>query len=162
MNKRLALVALLCSLIATGCGTPNKPAPDATFKLIDGQRIELSELVGQTVLLNFWASTCHICMEEIPDLNRLYHDYKDKNFSLISVAMFYDPPNRVVETQKNKNIEFPISLDIDSKIFNAFGNLQGTPTYILIDASGSIIEQKLGRWDSNNLRQKIDSVLTKI
>lgn len=148
-------------LFIVGCGTPDKSAPNVEFRLLDGQRVMLKELAGRTVLLNFWASTCHTCLEEMPELNRLFRDYRDKPFSLISIAMFYDPPNRVVETQHYKNIEFPVSLDINRKIATAFGNIEGTPTFILIDKTGNIVEHKLGRWDNQRLRQQIDALLAK-
>ena len=104
MNNRQRLIAgagillMLCVFSATMLfrSLQPYPAPEVVFKTITGGKIALSELRGQPVIINFWASTCGYCLEEMPDLANLYRELSPKGFQLIGIAMPYDMPSRVV------------------------------------------------------------------
>jgi len=134
-------------------------APDISLKFIDGQKIDFKSLQGKPLLVTFWSTSCSICMHEIPRLVRLYEEFNKEGFEIIAIAMSYDPPNRVVELSKRKNITYPIALDIDGSASKAFGNVQVTPTSFLVDQQGNIIQHKTGEINIEQLRMKVKELL---
>jgi peroxiredoxin len=73
--------------------------------------------------------------------------------------MFYDPPSRVLSyTEKNK-LPFPVTLDLDKNIMNSFDNIKLTPTSVLIDKKGRVINTIIGVLDFQELHEKIDQML---
>jgi len=129
------------------------------FKTLDGQKFSLSELPGSK-LVNFWSTSCGICLEEMPDLVELHEDYKSLGFTVIAVAMPSDRPDQVVEMSKQRNLTFPVALDIDGQVLAAFETVKGTPTSYLIDAKGFLRGRYVGRIEFDGLREKLDEVLT--
>ncbi len=153
----------VCLLVVAGyylLTLQNTNAPDITFKTIDNKIIDLKQLQGNPVLISFWASNCPSCIQEISDFKALYQDYHSQGLEIIAVAMFYDRPNYVVETKKNYQIPYPIVLDLQQKIAIAFGDIQFTPTTLLINSSGKIVYQITGMFDLNNMRTRIELLLT--
>ena len=136
-----------------------KTVPNISVNTIDGRIIDFSNLPEKPLLVTFWATTCSQCMKEIPHLVKLYNELKLDGFEIISIAMSYDPPNRVVAFSRQKNIPYTIALDIDGNVARAFGNVSLTPTSFLISPAGEIIQKDIGTIDLNNLRQKIKRLL---
>ena len=117
---------------------------DLDMITIQGETITSKDLLGKVVLVNFWATDCPGCIAEMPDLINTYNKYKHKNFELIAVSMFYDPPSHVLNFSKNNNLPFPVVLDIDKKIATQFENVTLTPTSFLINHQGKIINRIIG------------------
>lgn len=136
-----------------------QPAPEVAFQLINGQKISLANLHGKPVMVVFWATTCHSCLKEIPHFKKLYRDYAGKGFEIIAVAMPYDRPDHVVEMQRDKNIPYPVALDIQGKIVAAFGNVSVTPNTFLIDPTGKIVKHHIGLWEMSELTALIEEML---
>lgn len=136
-----------------------KWAPDVTFTTLKGERLDMDGLRGRPVLVTFWATTCPGCLKEMPHLVELYEELGDAGFELIGVAMSYDPPNRVLELTTERQLPYPIALDLDGALAAAFGNVMLTPTSFLIDPDGRIIKHKIGEMDIVELRQQIESLL---
>ena len=134
-------------------------APSVTFKTLKGEAIDLAELQGKPVLINFWATSCVGCVREMPDLAEIYKDLNPQGFELVGVAVSYDPPNHVLEFVKRFDLPFPISLDIDDRIANAFGGVSLIPSSFLINADGKVVFKKLGELDIPKLRRDIESLL---
>ena len=118
-----------------------KTVENLNMTTINGKSITSKNLLGKVVLINFWATDCTGCIAEMPDLIKTYNKYKNQNFELIAVSMFYDPPSRVLSFSKNNNLPFPVVLDIDKKIVSQFKNVTLTPTSFLIDHHGKIINR---------------------
>jgi len=118
-----------------------------SFTLIDGRRLSMAQLRGQPVLVTFWATSCVMCIKEIPDLIKLYKKYTPKGLKIIAVAMPYDRPDHVVEMVKLKNLPYPVALDIDAQIVRSFNNVRVTPNHFLIAPDGSIIKHQIGILD---------------
>lgn len=131
---------------------------EASYKLIDGQVITSKDLKGKPALINFWSVSCAPCLEEIPDLNMLFQQYKNQGVSIIGVAMPYDPPNLVLELHKKLNIEYPIALDIDKKVTALF-NPQFVPTTFLLDKKGKIAHTIVGKVDAQKIASQLYSLL---
>jgi len=133
--------------------------PEISLNIIDGRKIELHSLLGKPLLVTFWATTCATCIKEMPHLIELYDELGQEELEIIAIAMSYDPPNRVIELSKRKNIPYPVALDIDGNAAKAFGDVQVTPSSFLIDANGNIVQQKSGVIDIKALRTKVKALL---
>ncbi len=166
MHKRIilpAVIILLMSIFITTLWLLHSKfdrAPDLIFTIIDGSQIELKTLHGQPVLVTFWATTCKICVKKMPQLQTLYKELAPKGLEIIGIAMAYDPPNRVLEMTEQKQISYPVALDIDGTLARAFGNVSYTPTTFLIAPDGTIVKHKTGELNINRIRQDVIIMLS--
>ncbi len=126
---------------------PNSPS-EIAFKDITGNTTALPDRRGHPVVVALWATTCAICISEIPDLIQLYKDLAPEGFRLFAVAMAYDPPNRVVETARNWNLPYPVVLDLKAELAHAFGSSGQIPANFLIAPDGSIALHRQAEWIS--------------
>ncbi len=114
---------------------------------------------GKPVLVTFWATDCPGCIQEIPHLIDLYRQYHDQGLQIIAVAMYYDPPNHVVEMTKQQALPYDVALDIQAEHAKAFGDVRLTPTTFLISPAGSIALQKIGVFDLADMKTRIEALL---
>jgi peroxiredoxin len=122
-----------------------KQAPDFEEKKADGTTMKLSDLRGQVVLLDFWASWCGPCRAENPNVVRLYNKYKDQGFTVMSVSLDKDG-KKWQEAIKKDNLSWPNHVsDLQGWSSKAAGKYQvrGIPFTVLIDRDGNIIDTKL-------------------
>ncbi len=134
-------------------------APAASFRIIDGRRIELAALRGRPVLVNFWATTCASCLREMPQLVRLYRDLSPHGLEIIGVAMSYDPPSYVLSMARQRPIPYPVALDPDGLLSRQFGDIELTPTTLLIAPDGRIVWRHTGLFNPHTLRQRVLDLL---
>lgn len=139
-------------------GNPDR-APQVSFTTLDGKQIALSELKGRIVLVNFWATSCPGCIKEMPGLVESYKRYQGKGFEVVAVAMSYDPPSHVVSYTKKNGLPFPVVLDSDGGLAMAFNDVQVTPTSIIIDQQGRIVQRVIGELDFPALHAILDKKL---
>jgi len=131
--------------------TANKKVPEIRVTSITGEAFQLYQVKNNFTIINFWATDCPGCIKEMPGLAATYNQFRGQGLEIIAVSMSYDPPNHVLNfTQKNK-IPFPVVLDIDGQIARSFENIRLTPTSILIDKDGKIIDKVIGELDFNKL-----------
>ncbi len=157
----LCVVCVLFALAGTVLlitSTP-RPAPDVVFKTISGEKISLNSLRGRPVLINFWASNCGYCLEEMPHLAELYRELSGKGLQIIGVAMPYDIPSHVVQRSKQLDIPYPVAIDPDDIVARAFDNVRFTPSSFLINAQGMIIDKTTGQMNLDTLRTQINQLL---
>ena len=162
-NKQY-LTVLLIALIVSAVGfffatNFSSQAPNISLNTIDGEKIALQTLRGKPTLLTFWATDCPGCIKEIPHLKALHRDYTDKGVSIIAVAMYYDRPDNVIAMSKQKQLPYKIALDPMAEASKAFGDVRLTPTTFLIAPDGSIAMQKLGEFDEDDMRARLDHML---
>lgn len=150
----LGLVFLSFSIYYEQSSTLLK-APDVNFMTLKGQTLTSRELRGKLVLVNFWATDCKRCLEEIPHLIDLHRQFANRDLVIIAVAMHYDPPNRVLSMANNKQLPYSIALDPSEALSKAFGDVQLTPTSFLIDRDGLIILHKIGALAPTELLDKL-------
>ena len=134
-------------------------APQLTLTTLTGDKIDTKELKGKPALINFWATTCVTCIEEIPHLVELHHDYADQGLKVITIAMYYDPPTQVQAFVNSRDLPYTVALDPQGIAAKSFGDVQLTPTTFLIDPQGNIDTKKLGYLDMAALRTKIETML---
>ncbi len=162
MKTRTLLVAATLALIGGGLAYwlfAREPAPAVTFTTLQGQPIALGALKGRVVLVNFWATTCPGCVKEMPALIETYRQYQGRGFEVVAVAMSYDPPSYVMKFNQERQLPFPVALDVKGELAQAFGNVQLTPTSFIIGKDGSILEQKIGVLDFARLHALLDKHL---
>ncbi len=113
-----------------------------TLTTVSGETITLPDHRGP-VLLNFWATGCPACLEEIPELERLYRKYHPKGLRIVAVAMPYDPPNRVMAFVKRRRPPYPVALDPSGRISATF-QVRLIPTWILLGSDARILWRHTG------------------
>ena len=161
-NKNIViscLVIVLTGLILISFQKDTVDSLDMTT--INGEKITSKDLLGKVVLINFWATDCPGCIAEMPGLINTYNKYKNQNFELIAVSMFYDPPSHVLSYSKNNNLPFPVVLDIEKKIATQFKNVTLTPTSFLINHQGKIINQIIGEINFNEFDLLLQKTIKK-
>jgi peroxiredoxin len=139
----------------------NSLAPDFTLSDITGKPVKLSQFRGKVVVLNFWSIWCGPCLAEMPSLNKLYLEFKDKGLIVLSIAE--DPAEKPVRSYiQEKGIAFPILMDKDKKIYFKY-SLFGIPVTFLIDKKGVVAEKFIGErdWSSSEMRGKVSDLLKK-
>lgn len=132
---------------------------DFTLASVDGKEIVLSSLKGKVVVLNFWASWCPACREEMPSMERLYNEYKNKGLVIVGID-FMERPGVVEKYLKKTGLTFPILLDKYGKVADQF-NAKLIPTTYIIDKKGKAIGKVIGGrdWDGEHVRAIIEWLL---
>ncbi|CAI8743554.1 peroxiredoxin family protein [Methylocaldum szegediense] len=163
MNRVSIWLLAFAALILAGLGLyrwgGERSVPDAEFVTIKGEHIRLRELRGHPVLVTFWASDCRACIEELPDLAELYREFSGRGLKLISVAMAYDLPSRVVSMAEANKLPYPVALDPLGRLAETFGQVRLVPNSFLIGPDGHIVMHQLGRIDVRNFREKVERLL---
>lgn len=136
-------------------------APNISINTLDGENIALSSLKGRPALVTFWATDCPGCIKEIPHLKAIHTDYAAKGVSIIAIAMKHDRLDHVMAMTENKQLPYKVALDPMGDAAKAFGNVRLTPTTFLIAPDSSIVMQKLGVFNENKMRQRLDQLLDK-
>ena len=150
----LALGGALAMLLS------QKPAaPQMAFTALAGEKIALDSLRGKVVLVNFWATSCPGCIKEMPDLVKTWQKYHSRGLETIAVAMSYDPPEYVRQFAEKNDLPFTVALDADGSVAQALGNVRVTPTTLVIDKQGQIIQQYVGEPDFAKLHALIEGAL---
>jgi thiol-disulfide isomerase/thioredoxin len=137
MKNRIAtILALLLSTSAMAGSTG--PAPQFTLDSRGGPKISLAQYKGQVVMLNFWASWCGPCRQEMPLLENIYKKYNKMGFTLIGVNV--EPDSKDAEgflKALATPVSFPVIYDKDSSVSKEY-DVQGMPSTVIIDRKGNI------------------------
>ena len=156
VNK--SLIAMKAKKEAANVLAPGKLAPDFTDTKPDGSQLTLSDLRGKVVLLDFWASWCGPCRNENPNVVRLYNQYKDKGFTVMSVSMDQDKVKWIAAIEKDQ-LTWPNHVcDLKGWASEAGKKYQvtGIPFTVLIDQEGKIIKTNLR---GQMLEQELQKIL---
>lgn len=134
-------------------------APNVAFTLLDGRMSSIDALRGKVVLVNFWATDCATCMKEMPQLIATHEKYKTRGFDTLAVSMRYNPPAYVIAFAERRALPFGVAIDNTGDIARRFGEVQVTPTSLLIDKRGRIVERYVGEPDFGALQRRIEQLL---
>jgi peroxiredoxin len=167
MNRRPILVgiaavsAIACAIaIAAVVGLGQRDAaPTVAYTLLDGTRYSTAQWRGKVVLVNFWATSCTSCVREMPQLAALHDNFKARGFDTLAVSMRYDPPSAVVDFAQTRQLPFGVAIDNTGAIAQGFGDVQVTPTTLLIDKRGDIALRIVGTPDFAALNAQIERLL---
>jgi peroxiredoxin len=135
---------LLGAALAAGAGVcaapaavaPAAMAPDFTLRTLEGKNLRLQEQRGSVVLVNFWATWCGPCRQEMPHLNRLYEKYRASGFVMLGVNVDDDASNAAGVASK-LGVKFPVLFDTDKKVSHLYA-LSSMPSTVLIDRDGHV------------------------
>ena len=130
----LALAVLAPGAVAASPVAPR--APDFTLRAADGRNVRLEELRGQVVLVNFWATWCGPCREEMPRLDKLYAKYRQSGFVLLGVNID-DNPATAIATAAKLGVSFPVLLDTTKQVSQLY-KLADMPSTAVIDRDGRL------------------------
>jgi thiol-disulfide isomerase/thioredoxin len=119
-----------------------QPVTDFSLKLVDGRTVTLGALKGRVVFLNFWATWCPPCREEMPSMEILYRRFRDKGLELIAVDIM-EGDKAVSAFLSDNNLSFPAALDSNGRVSNRYG-IQAIPATFIIDRDGKIILYTVG------------------
>lgn len=131
----LALFIAVFSL-STGARELSGPAPAFTLETLEGEKVSLSDYKDQVVMINFWASWCGPCRQEMPYLNELYDTYKKAGFVLLGVNLDEDAAAAKKFLDKTP-VTFPVLLDPTGKVADQYKN-QAMPSSYFIDREGNL------------------------
>lgn len=135
-------------------------APDFSLQTPEGETVSLSELRGQAVLVNLWATWCPPCRAEMPAIQKLYDEYKDQGFMVLAVNMTYqDNPQSVLPFTRENNLTFPVLLEETGEMARKY-ELRSLPSSFFVNRDGIIQEVVIGGPMSEALlRTRIESIL---
>jgi len=153
-----AAAALVASTMLTACGRAQQ-APAVGYTLLDGRKGELGALRGHVVLVNFWATDCAPCVDEMPQLADTWRKFAGAGFELLAVSMSYDPPFAVSDFAAAHKLPFGVVIDNTGEIAARFGDVRFTPTSVLIDKHGRVAARWVGAADIAALQRQIGRLL---
>jgi len=161
MRIRIAAIvaALGVSLPALAGASPPAPAPAFTLASRAGQDVSLTQYKGQVVMINFWASWCGPCRQEMPLLESIYKKYNKMGFTMLGVNVEPDS-NAANEWLKATPVSFPILYDRDSKVSKLY-DVAGMPSTVIIDRSGKLRVLHRG-YKPGDENEYLDSIRTLI
>jgi peroxiredoxin len=158
--KALAGVVIIAmAVIGYFSLSSKKDAPEVTFTSLTGEKVTMQSLRGKVVMVNFWATSCTTCVQEMPQMVETYNKYKDKGLDFVAVAMSYDPPNYVLNYAQTRSLPFKVALDVQGDLAKSFGDVKLTPTTFVIDKNGNIIKRYVGEPEFAALHQLLEKAL---
>ncbi len=136
-----------------------QPAPASVFVLLDGSRKTADDLKGRVTLVNFWATSCAVCVAEMPKITAAYDKFHSRGFDVMAVAMKYDPPSYVVNYTETRKLPFNVAIDNTGSVAQAWGDVRQTPISFVVNRRGEIVKRYVGEPDFAELDRLIESLL---
>jgi len=147
--------------LSAGAGVTNiaghSLAPEFSLPELSGQTLVLSAYRGKVVVLDFWATWCDPCREEIPHLVDLQNKYRDQGLQIIGISMD-DGPEPVRDFYQRYRMNYPVALG-NAKIGELYGGVLGLPIAFLIGRDGRIAARHIGATDLSVLEREIKALL---
>ncbi len=142
-----------------GSGRPlvGQPAPDFRLSTLDNQTTSLASLRGQVVVVNFWASWCPSCVDEIPALQTVWEAYRGKGVTFLGVA-YQDDEAAVREALTKYGTTYPVGLDAGSRIAKQYG-ITGIPETFIVAPNGQVAYVHIGPISRETLAEQLDALL---
>ena len=174
--KKLSYCFLVVSaalLIVAGCSTKKEPAqsvateakemstaPEVNVNSLKNVPLKLSDLKGKVVLLNFWATWCPPCREEIPSMMKLNSSMAGKNFQMVAVSVDEGGVPAIESFFKESGLTLPAYIDPDGKAAKTYG-ITGVPETFVIDKNGILVKKVVGplAWDSNETISYLEGLM---
>jgi cytochrome c biogenesis protein CcmG/thiol:disulfide interchange protein DsbE len=159
---------LAALLMLPGCGQSSdaeaaakgdlKAAPDFSLEDAGGNKVTLSDLKGQVVLLNFWATWCGPCKIEMPWFIDFQRKYKDQGFTVVAVSLDEEGWDVVRPYAEEMQLNFPVVVGSE-ELATKFGEMPALPTTFIINKQGEIVDSHMGLVDRSVYEEQIESLL---
>lgn len=159
MKRLIPIFVMVLCVVLTACSKEDKGkssvpgklsegavVPDFTVKGPDGNDISLSSMKGKVVMLNFWATWCAPCREEIPSMMTLNQKMADKPFQMMAVSIDDGGNDSCQEFFKRTGFKLPYYLDQEQRVSSTFG-VTGVPETFIIDKQGVLVKKVIGGMD---------------
>ena len=139
-----------------------KKAPNFSLEDLNGQKVELKNFKGKVIFLNFWATWCGPCKEEMPSIESLWQWFKGKDFLLLSISVDYEGVKPVKEYVEKQRYTFRVLIDPQCQTLDLY-EVKAIPTTLIIDKKGQIIAMAVGPkdWKSPEARSLVDLLIRK-
>lgn len=162
MKKLFALTVgiLIGGLLAIALIPKSQPAPAFSLADLNGKTIDNQHLQGKVTFINFWFPSCPGCVNEMPKVIKMAHDYQGKNFQVLGISQPFDPIESVRNYTSTRQLPFTVMYDADGAVGKAFGT-QVYPTSVLINKQGEIVKTFVGEPNFSDLYREIDAELAK-
>lgn len=148
---RKFLVFIIITLLLGVIGQAHAAPVDFQLADIHGNEHRLSDYRGKWVIVNYWATWCLPCRDEIPDLQRFHRRYKDQAV-VIGINMEETSDENIREFIKHYQISYPVLLTEVERV-GPLGEISGMPTTFIISPAGEVVKRVLGRLDMHELTQ---------
>ena len=137
-----------------------RAAPVFSVSTPGGPSIRLSDYRGNVVFLNFWATWCPPCREEMPAMERLYRRYKDRGLVVLAVSVDAEGAAVVTPFVAEQQLSYPIGLDPKMAVAGTYG-VRGLPSSFFVDQQGRLVASAVGprEWDSKDADALVESLL---
>jgi cytochrome c biogenesis protein CcmG/thiol:disulfide interchange protein DsbE len=142
-----------------GRTTVGRPAPDFTTQTLDGGRVRLSQYRGKPVLLNFWATWCAPCKDEMPLIQRASDIYKGQGLVVLAVNYQQTSASSMKAFLRKVGARFTAVFDPAGQIAGEYGVNVGLPVTVFIDRSGVVSFMQLGQMSDAILQQQLHAIL---
>jgi peroxiredoxin len=162
--RQLLVLGFVAAAILSGCGRSAQPpaavasAPDFTLTGVDGKVFHLADTKGTVRLVDFWATWCAPCREEIPMFKDFHELYGSKGFTLVGIAMDDEGVSKVKPFVDENKLPY-LTLIGNETVAASFGGLVGFPSAFLIDREGRIVDSWVGAVPRAVLEKRIQSLL---
>jgi len=140
MKLKKLLIALVFGVFAASSlaagGMEGQPAPDFALKSSTGENMRLSEYRGDVVMINFWATWCGPCRQEMPLLDELYSRYQRVGFNLLGVNID-DDSGRAMDMIEDLGVNFPVLFDARKEVSKLY-DVEAMPVTVIVDREGTV------------------------
>jgi thiol-disulfide isomerase/thioredoxin len=166
----LAFVAMRHRALTAAAGSPGsaapavirfvkdpEPAPSFQAKDLSGNTVSSADWKGKVVLMNFWATWCPPCREEIPELISLQKQYKDR-LQIVGISEDDDPPEKVLQFVQKAGMNYPVVM-ATTELTDAYGGVPALPTSFVIDPQGRVVQRHTGEYPIETYVQEIRALL---
>jgi thiol-disulfide isomerase/thioredoxin len=157
--SRAAVLALIASAALAASADSQGAAPDFSLDGLKGSKTSLSQLKGQVVMINFWATWCGPCQQEMPLLDAMYKKYRAAGFTLLGVNVDKETP-AVKDLLAKKPVSFPVLLDPANQVSRAY-RVNAMPSTVIVDRKGAVryIHKGYKAGDENEYLDRIRSLI---
>jgi len=156
LMRVLAVLIMSCAVVSAGFAAD--PAPNFKLSTMDGKTIELKQLVGKAVVVNFWATWCGPCRSEIPGMVKIYEKYKAKGLEIVGISLDRGGWNDLKPYLAKNPISYPIVLGGGAEA-DAYGGIEGIPTTFFVDRKGNIVSKTVGAMREADFEKAVKSIL---
>lgn len=132
-------------------------APDFHLQTLDGESVQLSDYKGKGVFLNFWATYCPPCKDEMPYMDNQYKQFKDKGVEILAVNVG-EPALTAEKFAKRYDLSFPILMDGREEVYRAYG-VKPIPATFLIDKDGKVIDKVTKGLTEEEIKEMMERIV---